>query len=506
MYKLFYLFMAILLVGMVSCNKDLPQPDPVGSGQGEIQFNITQSSFSNFKDGNDDTPECSSLTWSYAKFELGGVTYTSPIITMPGGDLLTQVVKLDTGNYKLTSFYVYNDNGTPNNSSDDVLVRAAPKPNSEYWSLMKNKLNLDVHIEAFKKISFEIDVLCYEDLYYHAFGFTWLDINDLTLRKICVFGDVCTGKLSDFEGSLYELQTNGLQMDMPAIFQAELYKEGVLQKTFSNADSSWVGEGECLEIHWADDIDLLEHFTLVLKVLLPYGNGFSYRVVDSIPFTDGGTELILGPDSVLDFTVGNCNIGGADYVYPAWINIPDTSVHFTMTLESQFGPSTFGTYVGCVFSGIPSGYDIWDTAYAGWCADSAHHIIVGTTYDAHFINSTQPIPAGFKLSQSKVNLLNWLINHLPDYFPGINLDNFKDATNGFDYTAVKSGESVPNWKIIQRAIWGITDGLPVTNLAHQIDVDAQLQGGVYQPLPGEYAAVFVDVGGSIQMQLLLIDP
>jgi hypothetical protein len=495
MYKLLYVFMAVLLIGMVSCNKDLPQPNPVENGQGEIQFNIIQSSFSNFKDGNDETPECSSLTWSYAKFELGGVTYTSPIITMPGGDLLTQVVKLDTGNYQLTSFYVYNDNGTPNDDTDDVLVRAAPKPNSEYWSLMKNKLNLEIHIDAFKKISFEVDVLCYEDVYYEAFGFTWLDINDVKIEKLCLFGDVCTGKLSDFEGSDYENQENGLQMDMPAIFLVELYKEGVLQRTFTN--ESWHGEGECLEIHWANDMDLVEHFSLVLKVLLPYGNDFSYREVDSISFTDDALGLITGNDNVLDFTVGNCNIDGADYVYPAWINVPDPSVEFTMTLQNQVGASQYGTYIGYDFSGIPAGFDVWDGGWPGWCGDSITHITTGVDYTAHFVNSLQPLPASFRWNQTQVSVLNWLINHLSDYFEGINLE---------DFTAYSAGYQPGDWRTIQNAIWGITNNASVMGLAQTMKSDANSNGVGYRPLPGEYAVIFIDVNNTVQLQIILVDP
>jgi len=495
MYKLFYVFMAVLLLGMVSCKKDQPQPDPVKSGQGEIQFNIIQSSFNSFKNGNDETPECSDLSWSYAKFELGGVIYTSPIITMPGGDLLTQVVKLDTGDYQLTSFYVYNDNGTPNDDSDDVLVRAAPKPNSDYWSLMKNQLDLDVHIDAFKKISFEVDVLCYEDIYYEAFGFTWLEINDLTIEKICVFGDVCTGKLNDFEGSLYASQSQGLQMDMPAIFQVELYKEGVLQKTFSN--ESWKGEGECLEIYWANDMDLLEHFSLVLKVLLPYGNSFSYIVVDSIPFIDDTVGLITGDDKILDFTVGNCNLNGADYEYPAWINIPDPSVTFSMTLQGQYAASQYGTFLGYDFTGIPAGFDIGNGGWPGWCADDSTYIHFGTTYTAHFVNSLQPLPASFKWTQNQVDFLNWLFNHLPDYFEGINLENFTAYSIGFH-----SGD----WAIIQNAIWAITNGIPVTNTALELKTAAETNGIGYKPLPGEYAAIFIEFDGNVQMQMVLIDP
>jgi len=490
--KKLLLLIPIISLFFMSCNKDT-----IDNNIGQVQFSVVQTPFENFKNGlkEDTVPQCSDLEWSYAKFEIGGNTYVSPIIEMPSGDMLTQSLKLDTGDYNLTSFYVFNNNNTPNDTSDDILVRAAPKPNSKYWSLMENKLNIPIHVNAFKKKSFDVDVLCYQDLYYEQFGFSWFDINDVSLERLCVFGDVCTGKLSDFNGSLYEDQENGVQMDMPAIFKIDIYKNGVFQKSFSN--ESFLGEGNCTEIYWANDVNLTENYYLVLKVLLPYGPGFSYITVDSIPFTDNGTELITGDDGVLDFTVGNCNIENADYVYPAWINVPDPNVIFNLTIQPQLGPSQYGTYFGYDFDNIPVGFDVWNGGWSGWCGDKYTTINVGHVYQAYFVNSLQPLPDGFRWTREQVNYLNWLVNHLPEYFNGIDLT---------DFTVYGAGYSSADWEIIQNAIWNITNGLNYGGLSQTISNDAITNGGNYNPLPGEYAIIFIDFDGNVQLQMILIDP
>jgi len=160
-------------------------------------------------------------------------------------------VKLDVGQHTLTSFLVYNDNGTPSDSTDDVLVRAAPLPGSMYYSLMTNKLNVTVDVQAFKKNGYIVDVLCFQDTYYEEFGFTWFNINDVKVHQICIFGDVCTNDISLYNGSLYENQENGLQMDMPAIFHALIYKldgNGNYSLQTDTTNESWYGEGACLPV------------------------------------------------------------------------------------------------------------------------------------------------------------------------------------------------------------------------------------------------------------------
>ena len=493
MRKLISLVLIVFTV-VTACQKNTTSPTP--SSDVGLQFTIEQTDFSGLK-STQDVPVCSDLPMDYVKFTLGGVDYTSPVISM-NGLYKTKVVKLDPGDYSLTGFLVYSDVLPIGEGPEDVLIKAAPSPNSEYWDLMKNPLDINVSVDEFKKKEVTVDVLCYDSLFYDEFGFTWFNANENVIHQLPFFGDVCTSKLDDFIGSDYENQENGLQMDMPAIFKVEVYQDGNLIRDFSNDDSehNW-GEGDPLVVYWPDDLDVTEHYTFKLYTLLPVGGGFDFVLTDTFEFDDV-SDLITGDDGVVDFEVGNCNIDESDYVYPAWINLPLPSDNFTMTVTSPYGPSSQGTYIQANFSGIDDGYDVYDGVWGAWCADEFNYIYLDTPYTAHFINSLQPLPPDFtKLSEDQVHELNWLFNHLPSYFSGINLSDLTDYSgDGYDATS---------WSIIQDAIWNITDGQSNGGLAHTMSSDASLHTD-YQPIPGEYAAVFMVVADNVQMLFILIDP
>jgi len=116
-------------------------------------------------------------------------------------------------------------------------------------------------------------------------------------------------------------------------------------------------------------------------------------------------------------------------------------------------------------------------------------------YQATFVSSVLPLPSGFKLSQTQVNELNWIFNHLDNYFPGINVEDWNQFTPG--------GFEAGDWAIIQKAIWSITDGIPVTGLAATIH-DEAVNHPLYQPLPDEYGLVFILVDGGYQLQVTLL--
>ena len=495
MRKLISLMLIVLMV-VTACQKNTTTT-PVAPTSTDVGFTIEQTDFSGMK-STQDVPVCSDLPMDYVKFTLDGVDYTSPVISMDGL-YKTKVVKLEPGNYSLTSFLVYSDVLPIGEGPEDVLIKAAPSPNSEYWDLMKYPLDINVAVDGFKKKEVTVDVLCYDSLFYEQFGFTWFNANENVIHQLPFFGDVCTSKLDDFAGSDYDLhQENGLQMDMPAIFKVEVYQDGNLIREFSNDDSehNW-GEGEPLIVYWPDDLDVTEHYTFKLYTLLPVGTGFDFVLTDTFEFDDV-SNLITGDDGVVDFEVGNCNIDASDYVYPAWINLPPPSDEFTMKVTAPYGPSNEGTYIQANFTGIDNGYDVFDGAWGAWCADEFNYIYLGQSYTAHFINSLQPLPSDFtKLDEDQVHELNWLFNHLPDYFNGINLSDFSDYSgDGYDATS---------WSVIQNAIWNITDGQNNGGTAGEMSTEAANHKD-YQPIPGEYAAVFMVVADEVQMLFILIDP
>ncbi len=491
MKKLFILLFAVAFI-FTACEKNKgEQPDPVVS-TADVSFVIQQTNFENLKSTAEDVPLCSEMPWSYVKFTLGGVEYVSDVLLVEG-ELLTQVVKLPIGSYQLTNFLVYNDVLPAGPGSEDILIRAAPAINSIYWDLMVNPLNLDITVDSFIKKQVIIDVLCFEDLYYEAFGFTWFEMNDIKIERQCFFGDVCTGKISDFAGSLYEGQLSGLQMDMPAIFYIDVYKEDQLIRTFSNEE--WLGEGQCLEVYWANDLNLEENFSFAINVLLPHGEGMAYALIDSISFLDDNCPD-PGEDGVVDFTVGNCNIDGADLVYPAWMDLP--SGLFTMRLESQYGPSTYGTYVGIGLSGIPSGFDIYDGQFAGWCAESGTDIQLNHDYTVEAINSIHgPYPVTFHLDQVDLNILNYFFNRLQETAVG---------QGAFSYATPEN-----YWVTIQDVIWHITNNkaLPA-GLATTMYADASgTLGQNFAPKPGDWACILFypeDEEEVIQTMFIVVDP
>ena len=336
MRKLNYLIIVMMIAGgflMQSCNKDKDSTD----AKAEISFTIEQTDFD--LKSSEEVPMCVDSSMDYVVFKLGQDTFMSPIM-YANGSFLTQTVKVDAGiNYSLTSFLVYHDVLPIGQGNEDILIKAAPASGSIYHDLMTNPLDLTINIAAFTKKQFTIDVLCYEDLYYDDFGFTWFDLNEVVIERVCIFGDICVNDtpygLDAFEGSAYADQSQGLQYDMPAIFRARvrIFDEDTQQwiwppaSIFTNIGWQYPGEGNCLEVYWANDIDKDQKFRIILAIWQPKNDGSgnfhykNYKIFEYWNNEDGLVDgsapgvgyPVMGADGVIDFVVGGCSIGGADY-------------------------------------------------------------------------------------------------------------------------------------------------------------------------------------------------
>jgi hypothetical protein len=113
------------------------------------------------------------------------------------GQLYTQTVKLDANNdgsgktYIVKSFLLYDDNGTPGDTSDDVLIMATPMTGSEYANYVSKPVEFEFVVNAFEKIQIDIEVLCFLPAKYNFFGFTWFAVNQIVIRELCFFVDIC---------------------------------------------------------------------------------------------------------------------------------------------------------------------------------------------------------------------------------------------------------------------------------------------------------------------------
>ncbi len=486
MKKVILFLFAVAMFGFTACNKDKEAEQ--GPAESSFEFVIEQTNF--FKGSDTDVPECLDISMDYAVFELGGVVYTTDLYTV-NGELLTEVIKLPIGNYQLTSFLVYNDNGTQNDLSDDILVRASPAQGSEYWDLMTNQLNLDVVVTAFYKKQIKVDVLCFEDLYYESFGFTWFELNDIKIERQCFFGDICTGKLDDFIGSAYAGQPEGIQMDMPAIFQVRVFRddETVPIRTFANA--AWLGVGSCLEVYWPNNLNIDETFTFELWILLPSGPGFDYQHINTWIVQDGnGPEE--GYDGVVDFVIGTCNYQDADYEFPFWMDLP--TEEFTMTTGNSV-PGAAGTYFDLTLTGIGAGFDIGNNTYGIWCGDKAHTLYLGTTYNnvTAYNSLSNELPDDLPLTDDEIVYLNYFFNNLPDLIPGWTYENPTD------------------YDVVQDVIWAITDTDIFTPTGDALGIynTVMANGAGYEVPPGGWAGIIFwmnDGDPHIQLIFTVVDP
>jgi hypothetical protein len=486
MRKLFA-FLLVFTIVFTACQKNEPTNAP--PVEVEVEFVINQTDFGTLK-STDDVPLCVDDPWVEVEFTINGVTYTSPIFTV-GGMVLTQAIKLPVGTYTMTYFVVKNASGE--------IVRAAPLPTTEFHHLMENPLDLTIEVEGFIKKQLIIDVLCYEDLYFEAFGFTWFELNDVKIERQCFFGDICTGKLGDFAGSEYAQQQNGVQMDMPAIMKIATYKMGDTDYEFLTefdnfGDFSWsdetqtysgfMGEGACMEVYWANDLDLTEQFKFELYVWLPVGGVFDWVLVHVWEFLDENCPD-PGQDGVVDFVLGTCQQPDADLLLPPWMDLPlqiTANISYPGALPSYWDVNVTAT--------VPDGDFEFDTGlWNGWCADQNTTIGQGqhTFYVfSSLLPSTWPQHPAY-LTGAKMNKINWLVNKLQDLL-----------ASGHGIMTLSSGEGTT----LQNAFWHILHGTGSNTLSA-----AAASHPDYYPPPGGWAAVLLftnPVGQGYNAQLLFV--
>lgn len=153
------------------------------------------------------------------------------------------------------------------------------------------------------------------------------------------------------------------------------------------------------------------------------------------------------------------------------VTLPADPVH--LCLGSWPGAQWDWSFFMAEVSGIgpyPSGYNIWDGNWRGWCGDAYVEITVPWCGEVYLKSSLGPIPAAFNQDPVVWHRINYMLNHrLPDW-----------EHNMWDF---------------QTAAWAllgpIRPGLELSANAQAMYDDAMLNGGDFMPAPGQQVAVFV---------------
>jgi len=421
--------LSLSLIGLIlviaSCNKS--------KNDGTNPQQVTQGVSFSIKPGTNPgglKSDCFSTTASYAKvwLSVGSTPYNggNPIqvdIFYLAGVPYTNSIQLPPATYTVTDFIIYNDNQTPNNTADDIVLAAAPHSGSTYAPYVDHPLTISFTVVAFDKVNQPIDCICYQQSNYSDFGFVFFQLNDVTLRMQPFFGDLCTEEFANYTGSHYALQNSGLQPDMPAIFQIQVLRNSILTGTFTNDSAGWYGEGRPMKVYYADRAGITDNFEFRLSVLVKTGTSFSFVYFKSWFISDA--TRITDPDNngVIDFSIGFCN-PNADYVLPPYLDLP-ASCNYVIT---GFNPSSTGGYVDALLSQIGNGYKIANGTYPSYCVEYNFNIWISQQYSMNVFSSLYPNAPGFPTwAQSKPwDKINWLINHL-SWYPGYQMADLQGA-------------------------------------------------------------------------------
>ncbi len=499
--KRLFLLAGVAAILFSSCTQDLPEIDQ--NAPREVIFNTSGNGLLK-ADG-----DCS-LEADYATIQISDVVYTAATFVV-NEVLYTQAIKLEPGTYTLQEFVLWNDNDTPDDTSDDLIVSAAPHAGAPFADLVINALDYQFDVMSFLKVEVEVGTLCYEESTHEDFGFIWFKPTKTHIKQKWFFGDFCTKFFEDYTDSDYADQTNGLQVDMPAIYQVELWKNGDSVSTYTNIAT--LGEAP-LAIPFVDNPETNEEYELKLNVLVKVGEQFLYKYFKSFFFTNDGditTDIGVGPgdDGVYDFVIGNCLVTEADFSLAPYMNLPETG-----SMEVRLHPEADrNAYFEVELGFTGTGFDVvagdW---YDSFCFDPDNGINM-TTYNVNIYSSLYPELMPFSdMTDRNWNELNWLANHFEQY-------------STLNYI----------WEDVQHAVWKISDpthdtgtplggvsasplvdhdndgNTPDIRLADLMAADAMQYGADYIPLPGGWAAVsFMPEGSTnadhIQIIFIIVDP
>ena len=365
--------------------------------------------------------DCDNPGANYAVVVIDGISYR-PNVFYINGTPFTEAIKLVPGPYQVDEFLLMNDAGTPGYLDDDIIVEAVPEVGSDYARFVTSPVSFEINVSDYGKTQIPVEVICFDETEFGSFGFDWFTMTEITVRSQMIYGSLCVENPDDYQGSLYEGQSGGLQNQMPAIFKVDVYRNGAFLLSYNNED--WLGEVDPLEVKYPDLDNASDHFKFKLYVLVKSCDGFYYKHFKTWSFNDED-KLNTGDDEVVDFVVGDCTSG--DYQFPEYLNLPEQS-KFKV---KDFGPGTLGTFVDIRLTEIPDGYLIENGTYPGW---NAEHSTID--YDNYYNDEAYPVtiysslcsnlPDPISYENKNWPTVNWLINHL-DQYQGYQWDDVQAA-------------------------------------------------------------------------------
>jgi len=149
-----------------------------------------------------------------------------------------------------------------------------------------------------------------------------------------------------------------------------------------------------------------------------------------------------------------------------------------VSMEAYWGNDS---YFDTTLWNIGEGYNVANGVYAGWCADQAHYINIVTEYQATLYSSYDPNMPEYAKDEDW-DMVNYILNHK------------------------KPGAAAQE---VQDAIWFFVGGSSTGPLDPnaQAMVDEALQNGEgFEPAPGGWVAVIVDIGPDAQLTFIEVDP
>lgn len=476
------LILVLLAMGLfASCQKKSPQ---AASKTQAVTFGVTEVEPGTLK-SDKDTWICSNTIPDRVWVQIDGVDYYAQLTTV-GGKLYTQSIQLSPGPHTINLFVLYKEtDGVTGVTGVDEIVFGIPESGSDYAIYVNKSVEFPIEVASFEKTEVPVEVLCFHASVYKSFGYNWFAIDKVVVREQCFFGDFCTKHFKDYEGSDYAKQATGLHIDMPAIFQIKVSKKqsdslwiplangGVF--TNDNEESGW-GVGAPVCVQYPDNIGSVDSLKFELFILVKQGADFNF-VLFHTWFIKDAEMIPAGSDGVVDFELGNCNIGSADLQLPPYINLPAEA---TLKMNNTI-PSTTITkeglpgYFDIDLSDIGPGFDIANGKYPANCFRIKGGIN-NSTHPVTVKSSLYPELMGSETQKLPWDKANWLMNHLADY-PG------------------------HTWSDVQQALWMLEDPAyngdstcekkpaPISDIGRKMVADANLLGRGFVPAPGDLVAV-----------------